>query len=606
MYKACRAACLAALALAAPMNAATRSSPSEPRRFADFTAYFTREVLALRPVSATGAGYHRHTDARTGQTLVLDDLLDDYSAAGLRRRRARLADLRRQLNPFRGAKLDAQERIDFRMMRDALDGFALELDRIQEYRHNPTVYSNTLGFAIFVPMVQQYAPLAVRLQHLFARLEKIPEFLAQARANLADTDPVYTLAAVQGTDGNVSVVEHQLQQLVQQSGSADLRARYDRIVAATIGELREFKRFLTEELARRSTGTWRLGPALYGQKLRSALGTDMTPEELLARAERRVAELRRAMLAAAAPLHAQWFPGHGEHSELAAQARQNQIIREVLDRIAEEHSRRDALLENARSDLDSIRRFIREKQIVSLPDHDNLEVIETPVFIRSSYGVGGFFSAPPLEPELGAFYWVTPIPPEWSEERAEQKLREYNRYTLQILTIHEALPGHYVQFEHANQLKPESRRVLRAVFANGPYVEGWAMYAETQMLASGYLDHDPRMELMHQKWELRSVGNAVLDVRLHARNMTDQEALDFMMRDTFQEKPEAEAKLVRAKLSSAQLPTYFVGLVGWQEIRQAAEGKQGPGFNRREFHDRALDVGPIPLPELRKLMVASP
>jgi uncharacterized protein (DUF885 family) len=600
MYRIMAVASLILLALSAPS-----STKAERPRFADFTGRFTREMLALQPVSATAVGYHHHTDARTGVTLGLDELLDDYSAAGLRDRRAVMGGLRQQLGRFSLTSLDPQERIDLLLMRNALAGSAFELDRIQAYRHNPTLYSSTLGFAIFQPMVEEYAPLAARLGHIFARLEKIPAFLAQARRNLVDTDPVYTRAAAEGTDGNISLLEHQLKQLVEQSGSTELRTRYERIVPQTIVALRDFNHFLNEDLARRSTGTWRLGSSRYRQKLRYALGTDLTPDELLIRAERRLADLRAEMLATAAPLHDEFFPSHGSHNELEAHERQNRIIREVLDKIAEEHPQRDALLEQVRRDLGTIRQFIRDKAIVSLPRRDNLQVIETPPFIRSWYGVAGFSSAPPLEPYLGAFFWVTPIPPDWSAERAEQKLREYNRYTLQILTIHEALPGHYLQFEHAGNLQPESRRVLRAVFSNGPYVEGWAMYAETVMLANGYLNGSPRLKLMHQKWQLRSVANAVLDVRLHTKNMTDEQALDLMMRDTFQERPEAEAKLIRAKLSSAQLPTYFVGLLGWQEIREAVERAQGPKFSQKEFHDRALAVGPMPLPELRRLLMAS-
>ncbi len=580
------------------------SPHAENTDFSRSTERFVHQVLALSPVGATATGYHRHTDPRTGRVVVLDELLDDYSAEGLKNRHAVLRELRGELGHFDAASLDAAERIDLSIMRNALDQAEFELDRIQAYRHNATVYTNTLGFAIFEPMFEEYAPLADRLGHIFARLERIPAFLADARVNLADTDPVYTQAAVDGTEGNISLLENQLKQLVEQAGSTALRERYAALVPKTVALLRGYIEYLKTDLAKRSTGTWRLGPELYHIKLRYTLGTRMTPQEVLERAERALTDLRAEMLRLADPLHREYFPAHGDHADLAARERENKMIREVLDKIAEEHPGRNAMLEEARHNLDELRRFLREKDFLTMPARDNLTVIETPPFIRSSYGVGGLAPAPPLEPALGAHYWVTPIPENWSADQAESKLREYNRYTFKILSIHEALPGHYVQFEHANNVEPPARRVLRAVFASGTYVEGWAVYSEVVTLANGFLDNNPKLKLMQRKWTLRAVANAILDVRLHTQGMTDQQALDLMMKDTFQERAEAEAKMIRAKLSSTQLPTYFVGLVEWQSIREAVERAEGAKFSLKAFHDRALNVGPIPMSELRKWMLA--
>lgn len=577
---------------------------AQNKEFSKFTERFLHEALALSPVGAAAAGYHRHFDARTGREVLLDEHVDDFTAAGLAHQREVLRGLRRESENYAPARLDAAERIDLAIMRNALDDAEFELDRVQAHRHNPTLYVNSLGFALFQPMVQDYAPLAVRLKHILARMGEIPAFLAAARANLADTDPVFTEAAVEGTEGNISVVETQLHQLVGQSGSAELAARYSSEAPKAVAELRSFIRFLKEDLAKHSTGTWRLGAELYPTKLRFSLGTDLSPEEILSQAERAMTDIRAEMMSLAEPQHKEFFPAHGAHAELPAHQRENLVIREVLDKIAEEHPDRNALLDEARQNLDELRRFLRAKDFVGMPARDNLTVIETPIFIRSAFGVGGFAAAPALEPSLGAYYWVTPIPAEWPAARAESKLREYNRYTFKILSIHEALPGHYLQAEHAHELQPAARRALRAVFASGPYVEGWAVYAEHVTLAAGFLDNSPKLKLMHRKWTLRSVSNAILDVRMHTKNMSDQEALDFMMNDAFQERAEAEAKLIRAKLAYTQLPMYFVGLVEWQSIRQAVERAEGAKFSLKAFHDRALAVGAIPLNELRKWMLA--
>ncbi len=215
--------------------------------------------------------------------------------------------------------------------------------------------------------------------------------------------------------------------------------------------------------------------------------------------------------------------------------------------------------------------------------------------MRGIYAVGGFVPAPALEPQLGAFYWVTPIPKTWTKDRIESKLREYNKYGLQQLTIHEAMPGHYVQFEYANDVQPQSRRVLRNVFGNGPYVEGWAFYTQQMMSDEGYLADQPGMRLTMLKQMLRGIANTILDIRLQTMGMTDQQALDLMINDTYQEKEEATAKLQRAQLSSCQLPTYFSGWKGWLDTREQFKQKQGAAYTLRAFHERALKESAVPI-----------
>jgi uncharacterized protein (DUF885 family) len=249
---------------------------------------------------------------------------------------------------------------------------------------------------------------------------------------------------------------------------------------------------------------------------------------------------------------------------------------------------------------------VRSKNLLPLPPRDNLQVIETPEFMRGIYSVGGFASAPALEPHLGAFYWLTPIPKTWSRERIESKLREYNFYSLKLLTIHEAIPGHYVQLEYANDVQPQGRRVARAVYGNGPYVEGWAVYATEMMLDEGYLDGSPELRLTFLKQVLRLLANAILDIRLQTMGMTDQEAMDLMLKQTFQEAEEATAKLQRAKLSSCQLPTYYVGWRDWHRVRGQYKQAKGAGFRLSEFHRLALAPGSIPLPALARILTGKP
>ena len=211
--------------------------------------------------------------------------------------------------------------------------------------------------------------------------------------------------------------------------------------------------------------------------------------------------------------------------------RENLIIGEVLQKISDQHPRRDQLQQTIEADLAGITQFIREKKIVSLSSRDNLKVIPTPPFERGIYSVAGFHSAPPLEPQAEAEYWVTPIDPKMSDAKPESKLREYNDFTLQWLSIHEALPGHYVQFEHLNNIQPERRRLLRSLYANGAYVEGWAEYIAQVMMDEGFLNNDPRFRMVMRKIRLRVISNAILDIKMHTMDMTDQQALDLMTKD---------------------------------------------------------------------------
>ena len=255
---------------------------------------------------------------------------------------------------------------------------------------------------------------------------------------------------------------------------------------------------------------------------------------------------------------------------------------------------------DAKRDLEEARRFVIDKGLLTLPARDNLQVIETPVFMRGIYGVGGFNSAPALEPQLGAFYWITPVGKDWPKERVESKLREYNYYGLKLLTIHEAIPGHYVQLEYANEIQPKERRVLRSAFGNGPYVEGWAVYATEVMLDEGFLGKSAELRLTFLKQQLRMISNTILDVRMQTMGMTDAEAMDLMLNKTFQEKEEATAKLQRAQLSSTQLPTYYVGWKEWRRLREARQ--KAANFQIAQFHEKALRVGAVPMPALAKLL----
>lgn len=607
----CACAMLAAL-IVMPLLAFSAGAPgaadaAASRKFAAMNDEFIKQSLVLAPTTASSAGYHTYVDPKTGKTVALDAELDDMSLRSMATQRAFYALWRERFRTETPpASLSPQDAAEWQLIDDQIGLNLLEFDKIQNYHHNPTVAVELIGNALFLPLTQNYAPHDVRVGHVLSRVGQIPRLLDQVKAYLNDADPIFVKTAISENDGNIDLIQHTIAQEIPPG--SPLKAEYDRVAPPAIAALQNFSKWLADDLGKQpSPRTWRLGKYLYAQKFRLVMETDITPDQLLADAQQELKAVRAEMLQLALPLHAQMFPGHGDHSELRADLtgrdRENKIVGEVLDKISEEHPRRDELQQDIETDLVGIRQFIRDKKIVSLPSRDNLKVIPTPPFMRGIYSVAGFHSAPPLEPQAEAEYWVTPIDPKMPEAQAESKLREYNNYTLEWLSLHEALPGHYVQFEHLNDIQPESRRLVLSLFGNGAYIEGWAEYGAQVMMDEGFLNNDPKFRMMMRKIRLRVLANAILDIRMQTMGMTDEQAMDLMTNDAFQTKAEAQGKLLRAKLSSTQLPTYYVGLREWLAFRKRYQEAAGKDFDMLKFHDLVLDQGPLPVPVVEKLVM---
>ena len=553
---------------------------------AKLTQEFVYTTLSFSPVTATGVGLHEYENKK------LDSLLDDLSPSALDAQKKFYDKFQAQLKALDPSKLDAESKADLDILQDQTSLALLELNEVQSPLHSPTLYVETLGNALFSPFVLEYAPLPARMQSIISRLEKVPVFLDQASTNLQSSPEIWTQVAMDENQGNIDLVDKTLRAAVPEN----LRDSYARAASPALDAMRKFQDYLKSNLMLRSRADWRLGKDRYVRKFRWTLDCGMDADAALAAAESDLTAVRKRMYDMA--LARSGKPAAAP----AGEAQQNQVIGEALAKIAENHSTPQSYMDDARKDLEEARAFVQAKNLLTLPAHANLQVIPTPEFMRGIYAVGGFNSAPALEPQLGAFYWVTPIPPSWPKERVESKLREYNFYKLKLLTIHEAVPGHYVQMEFANNVQPPTRRLLRSVFGNGPYIEGWAQYATESMLDEGFLDHSRDLALTFAKEELRVLANLILDVRLQMLGMTDQEALDLMMKQTFQEKEEAEAKLQRAKLSSAQLPMYYVGWRAWKKVREQYRQSKGDSFRLAAFHDAALKEGAVPLTVLGGLL----
>ncbi len=591
--------CSVPILLSAVLLSTSGCSRKSSGDFPQFAGEAIDQILAFSPVNASAQGMH------TYKGHDLDRELDQPGYFAVQKQRDYYIGLHKRMQEFDKNSLSPEDRADYDML-DYQIGLALfEFDIERTWLRSPQSWVELLGSALFNPLVLEYAPKEKRFGDIVARLQQVPGYVQLVQAQTAMVPPVWAQVAKEENDGNIELIDKTL----REAAPASMRGAYDAAAGPALDSLRVFNRYLTELPQRRygrgrrgpggqplpENADWRLGAENYATKFKLALATDSTPDQVLAAAETRLKQVRAEMLQLSTPLHAKWFSDHPAPDD-------GQTIRDVLDHIAQNHSTPASYFDDARKDLDEARSFAQQKNLLTLPKGGNLQVIPTPEFDRGIYGVGGFNPAPALEPQLGAFFWITPIPPDWPKARVESKLREYNFFTLKLLVIHEAMPGHYVQFEFANAIQPRSRRVLRSILGNGPYIEGWAQYITQVMLDEGLLDHSPELRLSLLKQELRVDANAILDIRLQTNRMTDEEAMDLMEKQTFQEHEEAVAKLQRAKLSSTQLPMYFLGWRDWLRVRELAKQTQGAGFNLHDFHDRALREGSVPLPVLARLL----
>ena len=535
------------------------------------------------PTTASQIGWHQEG---------VDGRLDDLSQGARRVRLKFLKDFGRRLG--QAPKGDLHSEADRALLASAVTLESLELSRIRDYSRRCDVPLDALGQTFFAMVARPYAPLPRRAIDVLSRLDAVPAYLRAARAGLTEYVQIYEEAARDDGQGLIEYLRGPLTEAFADSeAEPKIRASVTRAVAA----IEDYLTFVKLELVKKPAGDYRAGAEPYRLRFGPYLQTALTPDQVLAAAERRVAELhvemaRLARLVTPPPKDA-----------APPMPTDRQLIRTALAQIAKEHAQPSQLLAAARESVRTVRAFIVEHKLLTLAEHDNLQIIDTPAFLRSVLGVAAFDGAPPLEPKLGAFYYITPMPSEWSPEKVENKLREYNRYMFELLTIHEAMPGHYVQFERANQVQPESRRVLRWVLGSNAYIEGWAVYAQDLIVDGGYLDGSAKLRLSQAKLELRAVMNAVLDIRLHTKQLSDEDALRLLTEEAFQERPEAEQKLRRAKLSVTQLCSYFVGGEAWRALRKRAEAEAG--FDARAFHDRALAAGAVPLTHLDSLIAGA-
>ena len=557
--------------------------------FADLSRRALDGWLQLSPVDATQIGEHRY-----------DGQIDDLSAEGRGKSLAFAKQMLAELDALDASKLSRQNQVDAAILRNQLQSDIWSSETLQSWAWDPQIYSGLAGSAIYNLMAREFAPLPQRIDSATERMEKIPALLAQARANLdpARVPKVHAETVARQNAGILDIVDGFIAPHLKELPEAE-RARAEKAIAGLKQAVAEHQQWLDKTLVPQAKGDFRIGEKLYDQKLKFALSSSLSRAEIKQRAEAELKRVREQMYAIARGVLKD-KPNAPALPDAPSEAQQQQAIEAALDLAYAERPARDKVVADAEAALKQATDFVRAKDLVTLPDAP-VKIILMPEFQRG-VAVAYCDSPGPLDKNLATFYAVSPIPEDWSQAQVDSFLREYNSRMIQLLSIHEGTPGHYLEGWHSAKFPS----TLRAVLRSGLFAEGWAVYTERMMQQQGYLDNDPLFHLVQLKFYLRTIGNAILDQGVHVDGWSREQAMDLMVRQTFQQEREAAGKWTRAQLTSAQLPTYFVGAQEHFDLRKAMEDKLGDKFQLKAYHDQVLSYGAPPVRYVRELMLDQP
>lgn len=569
-------AALLSLTLLLPI--AAQATPAD-QQFETTAKAYIEQFLQRFPEQATALGDHR-----------FDDRLTDYSPDAFAKERAAAQDFKGRLTKIDATKLTGPNKIDIQILRDAIDYEIFQLDELKDWQRDPLVYNDSLANSLYLLVARDFGPAKNRIANLRKRMQAIPAVIVQAKANLQHPPEINTQVAIEQIDGAISLVKDGLAPLLDQA--PEEKKTIAPLQEKTAQALADYKTWLQKDLLPRSTGDFRLGAAKFRQKLHFALSSDMPMEEVMSRAQADLKATQAQIYETALPLYKKYFP----NADAKTLADKHKVTAAVLEKISETHPDNNSIVDYAKKVGAEATVFVRQKNFVSVPDKP-LDFVVMPEFKRGP--AIAYCDAPgPLEQNGKTFVAISPTPKDWTDARKKSFYLEYNNAMMHDLIVHEAMPGHYLQLAHSNQFKAPT--LVRAIFQSGSMIEGWAVLMEQTMAEQGFGGPEVKMEQL--KMRLRVIVNAIIDQGIHAGNMTEKQALDLMENDGFQEEGEAVAKWTRARITSTQLSTYFVGVSEWLDFRAAARAKAGKNFDAKKFNDTALSFGSPPVKYIRQEM----
>ena len=558
-------------------------------QFAALSELALRQWMQHSPISATQIGEHRY-----------DNRIDDVSAQGIAAGIEQTRALLDALEAIDTQQLSRDNQVDAAILRNQLEGDLFRATTLADWQWDPQFYSGLAGSAIYGLMARDFAPLPDRLRAATERMEQIPQIFAAARANLdpARVPKIHAETVARQNRGILSLVETFITPNLDQL-QGNQRQRLQAAISALEAAVNQHQQWLDEQLVPNAKGDFRIGAELYDAKLRFALNSQLSRADIGQRAQAELDRVRAQMYGIAQRVLA-GRPGAPAIPDNPTAQQQQQAIEAALELAYAQKPTRDSVVPDARAALEVATAFVAEHDLMTLPDAP-VEIILMPEFQRG-VAVAYCDSPGPLDKHLKTFYAVSPIPEDWNDGQVDSFLREYNSRMIHLLSIHEGTPGHYLEGWHS----AKHPSMLRAVLRSGLFAEGWAVYTERMMQQAGYLDNDPLFQLVQLKFYLRTIANALLDQGVHVEGWDRDRAMQLMVRDSFQQESEAAGKWTRAQLTSAQLPTYFVGAQEHFDTRAAAEKAWGKDFNLKTYHDRMLSFGAPPVRYARQLLLEQP
>ena len=562
--------------------ATTAAAQTADEKLETFFKSYLEESFQLRPFEATMLGDHRFDH-------LLDDISPEARQKWLDQYRRRLKQLPLEV-PFDDLSRNGQ--IDFEILRDDLQRNIWLAENTKPFEEDPRTYGSYISDSVYSLLTQSTLPKEANIKNAIARITQIPRIVKAAQQTLRESPPSILDTAVSQNRGAIGFYEKGIFELA--SGTPQLEELRKATTLAVVA-LNEHQIFLEDSRRFRANAEWRLGRALFAEKLDLVLNAGLSADQVLADAEAEFIRVQNEMYVVSRQLWSHYYPAKTLPPDDAVGRRET--IAQVTRAVSQEHGKPEELIIDAQATVGKIKEFIHDRDILRLPEPDRCQIIEMPEFRRGN-SLAYLDSALPLDPMGISSYAVSPPPSNWGEDRVRSFLEEYNQHMLQVLTIHEAYPGHYVQLEYSNRCPSLIRRVLQS----GVFIEGWAVYTEQMMLDQGYGDGNLALRLNQLKFYLRAVANTILDHKMHCTTMTDDEAYAFLTDGAYQSEGEARLKIIRAKQSSTQLSTYFVGRMAHYRLRQQIQRELGDKFELGRFHEAVLDHGSVPMKYLPELV----
>jgi len=557
-----------------------KASKEEESRFEKFKGNFVDQLWKLNPTSALYAGYHNYDSV-----LIIPDA--NYREYCDQQYDSILYDL----GDIEIGLLSPQNKTDYWMIQDYLKSGIWYDTAFKSFEWNPANYNVAGEFAEILN--GRYAPLNNRLIMFDKRLNNVSAYYQAAKKELKNPTIEHTDLAILQHEGSVEeVFGKSLQDSVKASTldeatKTHLLAYADTAKKAMLSYA-DYLKTMRKSMTIENSRSFRIGKVLYDTKFKYDIASSYTAEEIYNKALKRKDELHHEMADLSRQLWPKYFPKETMPTDSLL------LIRKMIDKLSLVHVNRDSFLESIQAQIPALIKFIKEKDLIYIDPSKPLVVRKTPAYMEGG-GAGASISAPgPYDKGGNTYYNVSPLTG-YSPEQAESYLREYNQYILQILNIHEAIPGHYTQLVYSNN----SPSIIKSIMGNGAMVEGWAVYTERMMLENGYGNNEPEMWLMYYKWHLRSVCNTILDYSVHVKNMSEQDAMKLLVDGAFQQTAEAQGKWKRVRLTQVQLTSYYTGFTEIYELRESLKSKD---FNLKKFHEQFLSYGSAPVKYIKQLM----